>query len=68
MKKLKHKKKTNSVVLCCNSVKCPEVYHKDKDKIQIRDDDGFVITMTRDQARMIPEALEVLDEQNVDDS
>ena len=64
MKKLKHKKKTNSVVLCCNSVKCPE----DKDKIQIRDDDGFVITMTRDQARMIPEALEVLDEQNLNDS
>jgi len=64
MKRLKHKKKTNSVVLCCNSVKCPEVYYKDKDKIQIRDDFGFVVTMTKDQARMISDAIDVLDNEN----
>lgn len=65
MKRLKHKKKTNSVVLCCNSVKCPEVYYKDKNKIQIRDDDGFVVTMTKDQARMISQAIDVLEDENV---
>lgn len=59
--RLKYKSKTNSVVLCCNNVKCPEVYPKDKDSIQIRDDDGFIITITKEQARMIPEALDIMD-------
>lgn len=63
MKNLKHKSKTNSVVLCCNNVRCPEVYHKSKDKIQIRDDDGFVVTLTREQARLIPEAIDLIDDQ-----
>lgn len=66
MKRLKHKKKTNSVVLCCNSVKCPEVYHVSDDKIRIRDDDGFIVTMTKDQAKMISEAVDLLDEKNSD--
>lgn len=62
MKKLKHKSKTNSVVLCCNNVKCPEVYPKSKDSVQIRDDDGFIITITKEQAMMIPEAVKMIDE------
>lgn len=62
MKKLKHKSKTNSVVLCCNNVKCPEVYPKSKDTVQIRDDDGFIITITKEQAMMIPEAVKIIDE------
>jgi hypothetical protein len=61
MKKLKHKSKTNSVVLCCNNVRCPEVYHKSNDTIQIRDDDGFVITITKEQARLIPEAIDIIE-------
>ena len=61
-KDLKYNKKTSSVVLCCGSKKCPEVYPKGKDKVQIRDDDGFVITITREQADMIPQALEVITE------
>ena len=64
MKKLKHNSKRNSVTLCCNSVKCPEVYTKGKDKIQIRDDDGFIITITKEQALMIPDALKII-EKNV---
>jgi hypothetical protein len=61
MKKLKHNQKRNSVTLCCNSVKCPEVYPKGKDKIQIRDDDGFIVTISREQALMIPDALKIID-------
>ena len=63
MKRLKHKSKTNSVVLCCNNVKCPEVYHKSDDRIQIRDDDGFIITITKEQARMIPEAIDIIEKE-----
>lgn len=59
--RLKYKSKTNSVVLCCNNVKCPEVYPKGKNSIQIRDDDGFIITITKEQARMIPEALDMME-------
>lgn len=62
MKKLKHKSKTNSVVLCCNNVRCPEVYPKSKDTIQIRDDDGFIITITKEQAMMIPDAIKIIED------
>ena len=64
MKNLKHKSKTNSVVLCCNNVRCPEVYYKSKDSIQIRDDDGFIVTLTKEQARLIPQAIDMIDEQS----
>ena len=60
-KKLRHNSKRNSVVLCCNNVKCPEIYPKDKTSVQIRDDDGFIITITKEQARMIPEALDLME-------
>ena len=62
MKKLKHNSKRNSVMLCCNSKACPEVYFRDKNSIQIRDDDGFVVTITKDQARMISEAVDLIEE------
>ena len=58
---LKHNSKSNSVVLCCGSKRCPEVYNKSKDTVQIRDDDGFIITLTKEQARMIPEAIDIID-------
>lgn len=64
MKRLKHNSKRNSVTLCCNSVKCPEVYPKGKDSVQIRDDDGFIITITKEQARMISEAIDIIEKQN----
>lgn len=63
MKKLKHNSKRNSVMLCCNSKACPEVYPKGENSIQIRDDDGFIITITKDQARMISDAVDIIDKQ-----
>ena len=51
----------DSVLLCCGGKKCPEVYNRGNDKIQIRDDDGFVITLSKEQAQLIPKALEVLE-------
>lgn len=62
--KLKHNQKRNSVVLCCNNIKCPEVYNKDSKNIQIRDDDGFVITISKEQAKLIPEAIDLIDKQD----
>ena len=53
-------------MLCCNSKACPEVYPKGKDSVQIRDDDGFVVTITKDQARMIAEAVDIIDENTGD--
>tara|TARA_Y100000310_G_C20244513_1_gene606170 strand:+ start:88 stop:288 length:201 start_codon:yes stop_codon:yes gene_type:complete len=58
---LKYNKKMDSVLLCCGGKKCPEVYNRDNDRIQIRDDDGFVITLSKEQALLIPKALEVLE-------
>jgi hypothetical protein len=59
---LKYNTKQRSVLLCCGGKACPEIYTKDKTHIQIRDDKGFVITLSREQAMLIPEALEVLEE------
>jgi hypothetical protein len=64
MKKLKHNSKRNSVMLCCNSKACPEVYPKGENSIQIRDDDGFIITITKDQARMISDAVDIIEKEN----
>lgn len=58
---LKYNKKMDSVLLCCGGKKCPEVYNRGNDKIQIRDDDGFVITLSKEQAQLIPKAVEVLE-------
>lgn len=60
-KDLKHNKKRKSVVLCCGGKKCPEVYHKSEKDIQIRDDDGYIITISKEQARLIPEAIDMID-------
>lgn len=67
MKQLKYNSKRNSVVLCCNSKKCPEVYHKNENMIQIRDDDGFVITISKEQAKMISEAIDIIEENKTSD-
>ena len=63
---LKHNAKNDSVILCCGSKRCPEVYNKSENTIQIRDDDGFVITLTKEQARMIPEAIDIIDKKEND--
>ena len=58
---LKYKSKTNSVVLCCNNVKCPEVFPKDDNFVEIKDDFGQKITISKEQAKMIPQALDIID-------
>lgn len=59
---LRYDKKSRGVILCCGSKKCPVMFPKGKDKVQIRDDDGFIITISREQASLIPEALKVITE------
>ena len=64
MTRLRRNSKRNSVVLCCNNIKCPEIYAKDEDNVQIRDDDGSIITISKEQARLIPEALEMIEKED----
>lgn len=65
-RQLKHNVKNDSVILCCGSKRCPEVYKKTEDTIQIRDDDGFVVTLTKEQARLIPQAIDIIEEKDSD--
>ena len=58
---LKYNVKQDSVLLCCGGKACPEIYAKGKTNVQIRDDKGFIITISKEQARLIPDALEVLE-------
>lgn len=50
----------DAVILCCGSKRCPEVTLDAQDKIQIKDDDGAVVTMSLEQAKLIPQALDIL--------
>ena len=61
MKSLKHNAKNDSVILCCGSKRCPELFERGKNRIQIRDDDGFIITLTKEQAKLIPEAIDLIE-------
>ena len=54
------RKKGNDVILCCNGVKCPVVRDVGNEKIQIKDDDGNKIVITKEQANLIPDALKQL--------
>jgi|SaaInlStandDraft_2_1057019.scaffolds.fasta_scaffold125701_2 hypothetical protein len=54
------KKQGNDVILCCNGVKCPVVRDVGNEKIQIKDDDGNKIVITKEQANLIPDALKQL--------
>lgn len=50
----------DGVVLCCNKVKCPIVKHINPKQISITDDYGNTVTIDKDQAELIPEALRLL--------
>ena len=54
------RKKGNDVILCCNGVKCPVVRDAGNEKIEIKDDYGNSIVITKDQAQLIPQALKQL--------
>lgn len=58
---LKHNPKRNSVLLCCGGKACPEIYAKGKHNVQIRDDSGFIITITREQAKLISDAVDIIE-------
>ena len=53
------KVRNNTVVLCCGSKKCPELKVIDN-QVVIKDDSGKTITITKEQAALIPEAIKSL--------
>ena len=53
----------DGVVLCCNKVKCPVVKLVNPKQITITDDYGNTVIIDKDQAELIPEALNLLDSQ-----
>jgi hypothetical protein len=48
------------VVLCCGKAKCPVVNLVDDKQLSITDDDGNVVKMEIDQAKLITQAIEQL--------
>ena len=54
------RKQGDTVVLCCNGKKCPVVRDVGDEKIEIKDDYGNSIVITKDQAQLIPQALKQL--------
>lgn len=57
---LKHDEVNQSVILCCGSKRCP-VVSVDGENIMIKDDFGQIVTMSKQQAGMISEALRLLE-------
>ena len=56
--------KNGIATLCCGRDRCPELsFHKDGD-VLIKDDDGFCVRLTREQAELIPQAMQDLEELN----
>jgi hypothetical protein len=60
---LKHDTLNQSVILCCGSKRCP-VVSTDGDNIKIKDDFGQTVTMSKQQAKMISEAVDMLEDNN----
>lgn len=54
----------DAVILCCGSKRCPEVVIDEHEKVHIKDDDGATVTMSVEQASLIPQALEMLKKKN----
>lgn len=46
------------VMLCGRKTCCPVLERIDDDKVKITDDDGNVVTMTIEQAKLVGQALE----------
>lgn len=60
---LKHDKINDSVILCCGGVrKCPELFNLDDGNIKIKDDFGSSVVITKDQAKMIAEAVQLIED------
>jgi len=56
------KQHENKIVLCGGKRCCPEMTLLDNGKIQIKDDDGQIVTMDKSQALLITKAVEQLTE------
>mgnify|MGYP001282858233 CR=1 FL=1 len=52
--------KEKKIELCCGGRGCPTIEEKNKDTIIITDDDGNKIELTKEQALMIPSAIDKL--------
>jgi hypothetical protein len=51
----------HTVTLCCGSKRCPQVF-TDGEDIKITDDYGQTVTMSQEQAKMISQAVDVLNQ------
>ena len=54
--------KNEQVMLCRGKACCPKVKKISEGKVLITDDEGNKIVLTNEQALMLPEALEVLED------
>ena len=55
------KQHQNTIVLCGGKRCCPEMTLLEDGKVQIKDDDGKIVTMEKSQALLIAEAVEQLE-------
>jgi len=53
----------NSVKLCCKAKKgCPELTKVDEEFYSIKDDDGNVIKIHKDELKLVGDAVKLIDE------
>lgn len=53
----------NSVKLCCNTKRgCPELTKVDGDYYTIKDDDGSMIRIHKDELKLVGDAVKLIDE------
>ncbi len=50
------------VLLCCGKAKCPMVNLQEDNQLTITDDDGNTVKLDRDQAKLLNQAIEQLEE------
>jgi hypothetical protein len=51
------RREDDKIVLCCGGKACPKLSTDTEDNITIEDDNGDTVTITREQAALIPQAL-----------
>jgi hypothetical protein len=62
---LKHDSVNDTVILCCGSKRCPQLKIVD-DVVKITDDYGQTISISREQAGLIPQAIDIVDQNKQD--
>ena len=55
------KRDGDSVLLCCRRKKCPKITKHGDNHVKITDDDGNTVKITKEQARLIGNALKELE-------